>query len=124
MRLTACRVAFLRSALPFRHMAFDAAPCAASAARWFYSMNINYYVLTDTYTQAMQIQQMMREANIPSRVSPVPHAIQGIAGCGVSVLLTADVKEQAENYLIEHGAAYHSIVPLECQIDPTRDKFV
>lgn len=87
-------------------------------------MNINYYVLTDTYTQAMQVQQMMREAGIPSRVSPVPHAIQGIAGCGVSVLLTADVKDKAESYLKEQGATYHSIVPLECQIDPTRDKFV
>ncbi|MDO4479421.1 MAG: DUF3343 domain-containing protein [Lachnospiraceae bacterium] len=82
--------------------------------------DINYYVLVTTYTEAMKIQAMLREGNIPSRISPTPHAIQGIVGCGVSILLLPEDLENARSYMDEHGAKYHSIVPLERQIDPRR----
>ena len=82
--------------------------------------NINYYVLVSSYTQAMKIQAMMREGNIPSRITPTPHSIQGIVGCGVAILLLPEHLDEAKAYMDSHGAEYHSIVPLECQINPRR----
>lgn len=81
---------------------------------------LNYYVLVADYTQAMKIQETLREGKVPSRISPTPHAIQGIVGCGVSILLQPEDLEDAKNCLENKGVAYHSIVPLECQINPRR----
>ena len=81
---------------------------------------LNYYILVSTYTQAMKIQELLREAQVPSRISPTPHAIQGIVGCGVSILLQPEQLDAAKACLAEKGAEYHSIVPLECQINPRR----
>lgn len=84
------------------------------------SDNINYYVLVSSYTQAMKIQELLRDGKIPSRVAPTPHIIQGIVGCGVSILLLPEHLEAAKVCMQEHGAEYHSIVPVECQINPNR----
>lgn len=81
---------------------------------------LNYYVLVSDHTQAMKIQETLREGQVPSRISPTPHAIQGIVGCGVSVLLKPQDLEAARSCLAEKGIRYHSIVPLECQINPKR----
>lgn len=81
---------------------------------------INYYVLVSDYTQAMKIQETLRERKVPSRISPTPHAIQGIVGCGVSILLQPEDLENAKRCLENKGITYHSIVPLECQINPRR----
>ena len=85
---------------------------------------LNYYVLVETYTQAMAIQEKLREGNIPSRITPTPHDIQGIVGCGVAILLLPDRVISAKACIAEAGLPYHSIVPLVCQINPRRDKFV
>ena len=85
---------------------------------------LNYYVLVDTYTQAMAIQDALREGSIPSRVSPVPYAIQHIAGCGVAILLEPEVVEEAKAAIEAAALPYHSIQPLACVINPRRDKFV
>ena len=87
------------------------------------SENLNYYVLVETYTQAMAIQEKMREEQVPSRISPTPHSIQGIVGCGVAILLLPENLEAARACLDKYGLTYHSIVPLPCQINPRRDKF-
>lgn len=84
------------------------------------SAKLNYYVLVSSYTQAMKIQESLREAKVPSRVSPTPHAIQGIVGCGVSILLQPEDLEAAKACLESKCMEYHSIVPLECQINPHR----
>lgn len=81
---------------------------------------INYYVLVETYTQAMRIQELMREGNIPSRITPTPHSIQGFVGCGVAILLQPEHLEKAKAYMEEHHAEYARIEPLPCQIDPRR----
>ena len=85
---------------------------------------LNYYVLVDTFTQAMAIQEALREGQVPSRVAPVPYAIQHIAGCGVSVLLEPEDVEAAKAVIASQGLPYHSIQSIECQINPRRDKFV
>ena len=89
-----------------------------------FGKRLNYYVLVDTYTQAMAIQDALREGGVPSRVSPVPYAIQHIAGCGVAILLEPEVVEAAKSVIDAKGLPYHSIEPLACQINPRRDKFV
>ncbi len=88
------------------------------------SKNINYYLLVDTFTEAMEIQKLMREGDIPFRITPTPHSLQKIAGCGVAVLLLPEHLEQAKKHIEANNAKYNSIIPLECQINPRRDKFV
>ena len=81
---------------------------------------LNYYVLVSDYTQAMKIQETLREEKVPSRISPTPHAIQEIVGCGVSILLQPEDLEAAKCCLASKGVTYHSIESLECQINPRR----
>ena len=88
------------------------------------SGNINYYVLVETYTQALEIQRILREGNVPSRITPTPHSIQNIVGCGVAILLLPENLEAAKECIQTNGVNYHSIVSLPCQINPKRDKFV
>ena len=85
---------------------------------------LNYYVLVETYTQAMAIQENLREGGIPSRISPTPHAIQGVVGCGVAILLLPENVTRAKAAIEAAGLPYHSVVPLACQINPRRDRFV
>ena len=85
---------------------------------------LNYYVLVETYTQAMAIQEKLREGKVPSRITPTPHAIQGIVGCGVAVLLTPENVRAARTVITQAELSYHDIVPLVCQINPRRDRFV
>ena len=85
---------------------------------------LNYYVLVETYTQAMAIQDALREGSVPSRVSPVPYAIQHIAGCGVAILLQPENVEAASAVINAASLPHHSIQPLACQINPRRDHFV
>lgn len=84
---------------------------------------MNYYVLVETYTQAMAIQEKMREEQVPSRITPTPHSIQGIVGCGVAILLLPENLERAREVLEKFQLPYHTIVELACQINPHRDKY-
>ena len=84
---------------------------------------LNYYVLVETYTDAMAIQQVLRAEGVRSRISPTPHAIQGFVGCGVSILLLPEDLEAAKAAMASHDTPYVRIEPLECQIDPKRDRY-
>lgn len=85
---------------------------------------MNYYILFETYTQGMQLQQYLREEKIPSRIAPAPRSIQGELGCGMSILLkTKEDMEAAKACIEKHQAAYYDIAALPCQINPNRDKY-
>lgn len=83
----------------------------------------NYYVLFETYTQGMAMQEKLREENIPSRISPAPRAIQRELGCGMSILLMPEDMEAAKECIARHGLKYYDIVALEPQINPNRDRY-
>lgn len=84
---------------------------------------VNYYVLFETYTQGMTLQEYMREDGVFSRIAPAPRSIQGELGCGMSLLILEKDYEKAMECIHKHHAAYYDIVALENQIDPKRNKF-
>ena len=85
--------------------------------------NLNYYILFETYTQGMQLQQYLRAEKIPSRIAPTPRSIQGELGCGMSILLTEEHVGAARECIRKHQAVYHDMVSLPCQINPKRDRY-
>jgi len=85
--------------------------------------DLRYYVLFETYTEGMALQELFRKLNIKSRIAPAPRSIQGELGCGISILLTPDVVREAKKAIEEHNMSYYDVVPLRGQIKPNRNKF-
>ena len=52
-----------------------------------------------------------------------PRAIQGELSCGMSLLIEPAHIEQVRLSIEKHQAEYHTIVPLEGQVKPKRDKY-
>lgn len=84
---------------------------------------INYYILFENYTQGMMLQELLREEQISSRISPAPRSIQGELGCGMSLLIQPEEIEQVRACIEKNQAEYYDIVALPCQINPRRNKF-
>ena len=55
--------------------------------------------------------------------APAPAAARGKLCCGMSLLVEADMIEQARDVMRRKEAAYHSVVPLENQLQPRRDRY-
>ena len=85
--------------------------------------NVQYYILFETYTQGMQLYEMLRGAGIASRIAPAPRAIQGKLGCGMSLLVQPEQIDDVRTFVEVNKPEYYDIVPLECQINPRRNKF-
>lgn len=57
------------------------------------------------------------------RPAPAPAAARGKLCCGMSLLVGADMIEQAKDVIRRENAVYHSIVALENQLQPRRDRY-
>lgn len=86
-------------------------------------MKQSYYILFKTYTDAMALQDILRDEDISSRISPTPRSIQGELGCGVSILISDEEIEKTKDVIKKHKAIFYDIVPLENQINPNRNRF-
>lgn len=85
--------------------------------------DIRYYILFANYEQGMALHELLDEHRIPNRIAPAPRAIQGKLSCGVSVMITPEVLEDAKACMKEHQAAYYDIVPLAGQLKAKRDRY-
>ena len=84
---------------------------------------LNYYVLFDNYTQGLALQEILQGEAVPARITPTPHVLQGELSCGMALLVLPRDIEAVRACIAHHGAAYHDIVALPCQIRPRRDRF-
>ena len=66
--------------------------------------------------QGLALHDLLDEAGVMNRIAPAPAAARGKLCCGMSLLVGADMIEQA-------NAVYHSIVALENQLQPRRDRY-
>lgn len=82
-----------------------------------------HYVLFATNTDAMMLDSLFRQEEIPARITPTPHDLQGLAGCGVALMVEDGSLEQALGCIRRHHAPHHSIVSRERSINPRRDRF-
>lgn len=82
-----------------------------------------HYVLFASNTDAMMLDSLLRKEKIPVRVSPTPHDLQGLAGCGISLMIEDSDLRRVEDCIRTHQVPYHSIVSRARQINPRRDRF-
>jgi len=87
------------------------------------SERINYYILFENYTQGLALYDLLKSKGLPARIAPTPRAIQGELSCGMSLLVQPEDIEAVRKCVEENNAPHHSIVPLECQIRPGRNRF-
>ena len=79
---------------------------------------LKYYILFENYEQGLSLHDVLDSDDIPNRIAPAPRAIQGELSCGMSLHI-----EQVRLSIEKHQAEYHTIVPLEGQVKPKRDKY-
>ena len=84
---------------------------------------IRYYILFDNYEQGLALHDILDEAGVTNRIAPAPAAARGRLCCGMSLLVEADMIDRAREVMRERGAAHHSVVPLEGQLQARRDKY-
>ena len=77
-------------------------------------MNLRYYILFENYEQGLALHDLLDEAGVMNRIAPAPAAARGKLCCGI---------EQAKDVIRRENAVYHSIVALENQLQPRRDRY-
>lgn len=82
-----------------------------------------YYVLFATNTDAMMLEKLLREKKIPARISPTPHDLQGLAGCGTAILVEDEHIAACRNCIQENQVPCLEIIGRPRQINPRRDRF-
>ena len=85
-------------------------------------MMVRYYILFDNHEQGLALHDLLDDAGVTNRIAPAPAAARGRLCCGMSLLVEADMIERARAVILERGAAHHSIVPLEDQLQAKRDR--
>ena len=84
---------------------------------------IRYYILFDNYEQGLALHDLLDEAGVINRIAPAPAAARGKLCCGMSLLVEAGAIEEARQVIRSRNAACHSIVPMEDQLQPRRDRY-
>lgn len=86
-------------------------------------MNLRYYILFENYEQGLALHDLLDEAGVMNRIAPAPAAARGKLCCDMSLLVGADMIEQAKDVIHRENAVYHSIVALENQLQPRRHRY-
>lgn len=82
-----------------------------------------YYILFENYEQGLALHDLLDKAGVMNRIAPAPSAIRGELCCGMSLLVEADHIDEARAVIDRHRAVFHSIVPLDNQLQPRRDQY-
>ena len=86
-------------------------------------MMTRYYILFENYEQGLALHDLLEGAGVMNRIAPAPAAARGKLCCGMSLLVEADMIGQAKEVIRRENAVYHSIVSLENQLQPRRDRY-
>ena len=84
---------------------------------------IRYYILFDNYEQGLALHDLLDQADVMNRIAPAPASVRGDLCCGMSLLVEADLIDRAREVIAEHKAVHHSIVSLDNQLKPRRDRY-
>lgn len=84
-------------------------------------VRVDCYVLFASHTDAMQLYELVRGAELGARISTTPR--QARSSCGVALLVSCDEAEAVERVALDAGVPFENIVPLPNQINPHRDVY-
>ena len=82
---------------------------------------IDCYVLFSSHTDAMQLYELARSAQLNARISTTPR--QARSSCGVALLVQCDQAGEIQGIAEDHRVPIEGIVPLPNQINPKRDVY-
>ncbi len=86
-------------------------------------MMVRYYILFENYEQGLALHDLLDRAGVMNRIAPAPAAARGELCCGMSLIIGSDMIGQAKDVIQREKAVYHSIVSLENQLQPKRDRY-
>lgn len=84
---------------------------------------VRYYILFENYEQGLRLHDLLDGAGVMNRIAPAPAAARGALCCGMSLLVEADAIDAARGVIARENAVHHSIVPMEDQLRPKRDRY-
>ena len=83
----------------------------------------HYYIIFDTYEEAMEMHDDLDKSSISNKISPAPlDLVEGVC-CGVSLMIMPEDKESIENYLKNTKLKYLKFVKAKRTFKPKRDKY-
>lgn len=89
-------------------------------------MNYNdfkYYIIFDTYEEAMAMHDDLDRVCITNKISPAPLDLVSGVCCGVSLMIYPEDKEVIDKYLKETNLKYMKFVKAERTFKPKRDRY-
>ncbi len=83
----------------------------------------HYFIIFDTYEEAMAMHDDLDKSSISNKVSPAPlDLVEGVC-CGVSLMIMPSDKEKIDKYLKETKYKYMKLVKAERTFKPKRDRY-
>lgn len=83
----------------------------------------SYYILFANYTHGLAMQSLLKGEGLEARIAPTPRAIQGELSCGMSLLVKEEHIDAVRECIERNQSVHHSIVEMENQIQPNRNRF-
>ena len=83
----------------------------------------HYYIIFDTYEDAMAMHDDLDKRLIDNKISPAPlDLVEGVC-CGVSLMIMPDDKAKIDKYLKETNFKYMKFVKADRTFKPNRDRY-
>lgn len=83
----------------------------------------HYYIIFDTYEEAMAMHDDLDRSSIGNKISPAPlDLVEGVC-CGVSLMIMPEDKDKVENYLSNTKLKYMKFVKANRTFKPNRDRY-
>lgn len=87
------------------------------------NLDYHYFIIFDTYEEAMAMHDDLDKASINNKISPAPlDLVEGVC-CGVSLMIMPEDKEIIDKYLKETNNKYLKLVKAERTFKPNRDRY-
>ena len=87
------------------------------------SSEFHYFIIFDTYEDAMAMHDSLDDSQIVNKISPAPlDLVEGVC-CGVSLMIMPDDKEKLDLFLNSSKLKYEKIVKAERNLNPKRDRY-
>lgn len=83
----------------------------------------HYYIIFDTYEEAMAMHDDLDKLSINNKISPAPlDLVEGVC-CGVSLMIIPEDKDKIDKYLNETKLKYMKLVKADRSFKPNRDRY-
>lgn len=87
------------------------------------SSEFHYYIIFDTYEDAMAMHDDLDKLTIDNKISPAPlDLVEGVC-CGVSLMIQPEDEDRIDQYLLSTKLKYMKFVKADRTFNPHRDRY-